>query len=121
VRSFPVRITGSIPRTVATVTLTPPQLTVSPGQTLDLRGRNSWLDGIPPLKYQGEGDTIISAVRRDDSFVDLTGSPVRFSSNRPSVVKVDPRTGILTALAPGVATVTVTIAGRSASAPFVVS
>jgi beta-glucosidase len=120
VYTFRVRITGSIPRTIATVTLSPPALTLSPGQTLDLRGRNPWLDGLAPAQYQSVGDTIISAVRRDDSFVDLSHASMRFSSNRPGVVSVD-RNGLVRARSPGVATVSATVGGVTASTPFVVT
>ena len=118
--SLPVRITGSIPRTINTVSLAPPQLTLKPGQELNLRGRNQWLDGLAPTQYQSKGDTIITAVRRDDSFVDLTNAPLGFSTDRPSVLRVD-RNGVTTAVAPGVATVTVKIDGVTASTPFVVT
>jgi beta-glucosidase-like glycosyl hydrolase len=120
VRTLPVRITGSIPRTVATVSLAPPKLVLAQGETLDLRGRNPWLDGLAPTEQQDRGDTIVSAVRRDDTFVDLTNAPFQFSSNRPDVLRVDAG-GVVTAVGPGVATVTVTVGGASATATFVVS
>jgi hypothetical protein len=119
VRSLPVRITGSIPRTIATVSLAPPLSALNTGQTLDLRGRNPWLDGLAPTQYQRDGDTIISAVRRDDSFADLTNVPITFTSNRPDVLRVDAN-GLVTAAAPGVATLTVKVGSATASAPFVV-
>jgi hypothetical protein len=119
VRSLPVRIGGSIPRTIATLTLAPPAVSLASGDTLDLRGRNPWLDGLAPPQYQREGDTIVSAVRRDDSFVDLTGAPLSFSTDRPDVLRVDP-SGLVKAIAPGVATVTVKLGKLAATAPFVV-
>ena len=87
VRTFGVRVSGRIPRSVKTVTLAPAQLRLSRGQTIDLRGRNPWLDGLAPAHPQG--DQILSAVRADDSFADLAGASIRFSSNRPSVAGVD--------------------------------
>jgi len=120
IRTRGVQITGAIPPSIATVSLAPPALTLQPGQTLDLRGRNPWLDGLAPTQDQTEGDTIVSAVRRDDSFVDTSSAPLRFNSDRPDVLRVDAN-GIVSAVAPGVATVTVTLAGASASAPFVVA
>jgi hypothetical protein len=120
VRRFPVLVTGAIPRTIATVTLAPPLLTLSPGQTLNLRGRNPWLDGLAPTQYQAEGDTIISAVRRDDSFVNLAGAAIRFASDRPAVLRVD-QGGVVTAVAPGVASISVRVGGATASVPFTVS
>ncbi len=118
-RSLPVRITGSIPRTIATVTLAPPLFTLRTGQRLNLHGRNPWLDGLAPTQYQPEGDTTISAVRRDDSFVDLTSVPMKFSSDRPGVLKVN-RHGVLTAVGPGVATITVSLGGKTAKTAFAV-
>jgi beta-glucosidase-like glycosyl hydrolase len=118
-RSARVRIIGAIPRSVATVSLAPPRLALAPGQTLDLRGRNPWLDGLAPTRFQGVGDTIISAVRRDDSFADLAHAPMRFSSNRPGVLKVS-RDGVVTAVAPGVATVSVSVAAKTAQTAFAV-
>ena len=119
VRSLPVQITGSIPRTIATLALAPPRVSLASGDTLDLRGRNPWLDGLAPAQYQREGDSIVSAVRRDDSFVDLAGAPLSFSSDRPDVLRVDPG-GVVKAVSPGVATVTVKLGKLSATAPFVV-
>jgi beta-glucosidase len=118
-RSLPVRITGTIPRTVATLTLAPPSMSLAPGQKLDLRGRNPWLDGLAPAQYERQGDAIVSAVRRDDSFVDLTGAPLEFSSDRPDVARVDSH-GVIEAVAPGVASVTVKLGTVAATAPFVV-
>ena len=118
-RSLPVRITGRIPRTIATVSLAPPRVAFRAGQTLDLRGHNPWLDGLAPTRYEDEGHTIISAVRRDDSFVDLTNVPMTFSSNRSDVLKVDGN-GVVTAVAPGVATISVTVAGKTARTTFAV-
>jgi hypothetical protein len=118
-RSLPVRISGRIPRTIATVSLAPPKVAFKAGQTLALRGRNPWLDGLAPTQYQSEGDTIVSAVRRDDSFVDLTNAPMTFTSNRPDVLKVA-GDGVITAVAPGVATVSVTVEGKTARTTFAV-
>lgn len=120
VRSLRVRITGSIPRTISTVTVAPPLLTLSPRQRLNLRGRNRWLDGLAPTRYQKEGDTIISAVRRDDTFADLTNVPIHFASNRPKVISVSAR-GVLTAHRAGVASITVKVGRASATAPFTVN
>jgi beta-glucosidase-like glycosyl hydrolase len=119
VRSLRVRVTGSIPRTIATVSLAPPLSALKTGQTLDMRGRNPWLDGLAPTQYQSDGDTIVSAVRRDDSFADLTNVPITFTSDSPDVLRVDAN-GVVTAAAPGVATLTVKIGSASATTPFVV-
>jgi beta-glucosidase-like glycosyl hydrolase len=119
VRSLPVRIGGSIPSDIATLALAPPKLVLAAGETMDLRGRNPWLDGLAPTQYQSEGDTIISAVRRDDSFADASSTPLSFRSDRPDVLRVD-EGGKLTAAAPGVATVTAKTGHATATATFVV-
>jgi hypothetical protein len=119
VRTLRVRVTGSIPRRIATVSLAPPKLALAQGETLNLRDRNPWLDGLAPTEYQSQGNTIISAVRRDDSFVDLSSTPLRFTSNRRDVLSVDGN-GKITAVGRGVATVTVEVGRAKASATFVV-
>jgi beta-glucosidase-like glycosyl hydrolase len=119
VKSLRVRVTGSIPRTIAKLALAPPQVELAVGRTLDLRGRNPWLDGLAPASFEKVGDTIVSAVRRDDSFADPAQVPIRFSSNRPDVLRVDGN-GVITAVAPGVATVTAKAGSARASAAFVV-
>jgi hypothetical protein len=121
VRAFAVRVTGAIPRAVATLALAPPRMVLKAGDTLDLRGRNPWLDGLAPTRFERIGDTIVSAVRRDDTFVDIARAPLRFTSSRPSVLSVDPRTGVLRARSAGVATVTVRLGRAAASAVFVVA
>jgi hypothetical protein len=120
VRTLPVRVTGAIPTTIATLSLAPPKLALKQGESLDLRGRNPWLDGLAPTQYQSQGDTIVSAVRRDDSFADLSNVPLQFSSDRPGVLRVDSN-GVITAVGPGVATITAKAGGASATTPFVVS
>lgn len=118
IASIPVRLTGTIPREIATVAVAPPVLSLPVGQSLDLRGRNPWLQGLAPNAGTANGDTIISAARRDDSFVDLTGVRMTFRSDHPNVLRAASN-GVVTAVAPGVATITVTAGGRSASTPFV--
>jgi hypothetical protein len=118
-RTLKVRVSGRIPSGIATLSLAPPKLVLERGEKLDLRGRNPWLDGLAPAEYESQGDTIVSAVRRDDSFADLSSAPLEFASDRPDVASVDDR-GVITAVGPGVATVTVRLAGRSATATFVV-
>jgi hypothetical protein len=119
-RRLPVRVTGSLPRAIATVSLAPPKLELKQGETLDLRGTNPWLDGLAPPEVQDQGHSIISLVRGDDSFAGLGEVPLRFESDSPGVVSVD-SDGRLTASAPGTATITVRAGDASASAPFVVT
>lgn len=118
-RRFPLRITGQIPSAITTLTLAPPLLRLAPGQTLNLRGRNPWLDGLAPTQYESQGDTIISADRADDTFADLSKIKLTFTSDHPDILSVD-STGLVTAKGPGVATITVSSGGTSTSTPFVV-
>jgi hypothetical protein len=99
------------------VTLSPAQLSLTRGQTIDLRGRNPWLDGLAPAHPQG--DRVLTAVRADDSFADPGDLAVRFSSNRRSVATVDGM-GVVTARGPGVAAIQATVQGATASTPIVV-
>jgi len=119
VRTFKVRVHGRIPRTIRTVTLAPVQLTLRPGQTIDLRGRNPWLQGLAPTGLDDAGDSIITAVNADDSFADPKDLRPVFSSDRPAVAAVD-AAGKVTAVAAGVTTIRVNLGAASASTPIVV-
>ena len=118
VRTFAVWVGGRIPRHVETVTLAPARLSLTRGQTIDLRGRNPWLDGLAPAHPRG--DHVLSVVRGDDSFGDLGDVSIAFASNRSSVASVD-RNGVVTARAPGVATIKATVQGVTAKTPIVVT
>ena len=117
VQSFAVQVGGRLPRSVETVTLAPAQLSLTRGQTIDLRGRNPWLDGLAPAHPQG--DRVLSVVRGDDSFADIGDVSIRFASNRRRVATVDGE-GVVTARAPGVATIEATVQGVRATSPVVV-
>lgn len=118
-RTLRVRVAGRIARRIGTVSIAPPKLVLTSGETLDLRGRNPWLDGLAPQRYERIADPIITAVRRDDSFARLRSQRVRFSSSNPRVLRVE-SDGVIKAVRPGVATVTVTVGRATASTPFVV-
>ena len=118
-RILPVHVSGKIARSVATVSIAPPKLVLTSGETLDLRGRNPWLDGLAPARYERIADPIVTAVRADDSFAPLDSARVRFTSSNPRVLRVG-RKGLVTAVRPGVATVTVAAGRAQAATPFVV-
>ena len=80
------------------------------GETVDLLGKNTWLQGLAPADLANQGDDVVTAVRRDDTFVDLRRAAVDFRSNRPDVARVD-TTGKVLAVGPGVATISVTVDG----------
>ncbi len=65
--------------------------------------------------------TTVTAAMSDDSFADISGATVTYSSNRPSVASVDDK-GLVTAKAPGVATITaaVTIDGKIESGSYAI-
>lgn len=64
-------------------------------------------------------DSVIEAVNNDQSFVDLSTAQVSYSSNNPAVATVS-GSGLVRAVAGGVATITVTVNGVSGSVPIVV-
>lgn len=112
------RVTGRLPQKIRHVTVEPPRLDLRQGQKLNLQGRNRWLGGLSE-NSRPVSARIVTAVREDQSFVDLRRRKVRYSSNRPRVVRVR-RNGRLTAIRPGVATVTVSVGGARGRATFVV-
>jgi beta-glucosidase-like glycosyl hydrolase len=114
-----IKVRGSLPRPVRHVTVQPEKLVLRPGERLNLVGRNSWLSDLTGGRYPETADRIIEAARDDQSLVDLSRVPIRFTSNRPSVVRVGPR-GRLKAVGRGVATVTVTVAKARGRAVIVV-
>ncbi|MEJ2083517.1 MAG: Ig-like domain-containing protein, partial [Acidobacteriota bacterium] len=65
--------------------------------------------------------TTVTAAMSDDSFADISGATVTYSSNRPSVASVDDK-GLVTAKAPGVATIAaaVTIDGKTESGSYAI-
>jgi len=86
---------------------------------LDLRGKNRWLKGLGPTGTDPRAEAIVSAVRQDDSFVNLKKAKLEFRSSRSNVLDVSSR-GRLVAKRPGVATISVSFGGKSARMPFAV-
>lgn len=119
VQEVPVRVSGQISTAIRHVTVQTPKSFLSVGEALDLRGENPWLQGLGPSGTEPRAEDIVAAVRDDDSFVDLADGDLRYSSNRPDVLDVTPA-GIVAAKNQGVATITVTAAGRHADAVFAV-
>jgi beta-glucosidase len=117
-----VNVHGAIAPRIQYVTVQPDQVIFQPGQALDLTGKNPWIapDTNPSLEQpHASADNIVEAVNSDQSFADLTSAHVRYESSNPDVVKVS-RTGTLTAVAHGTATISVTVNGVTGTAPVVV-
>lgn len=119
VRTLRLRITGRIPRVVRRLVLEPLRPVMRRGETQDLMGTNPMYRGLAPA-LADPGDRVLTAVRADDSFATLRARDVAFTSNSPTVATVD-RRGVLTAVGPGVATITAVVDGVRASAPVVVT
>lgn len=110
-----VNIQGNLTPKIAHVTVQPEQLIYHAGDKIDLKGKNKWIksDINPDLEEtHAVADNIVEAVNNDGSFVNLAGADIRYSSNRPSVAGVGSN-GIVKAVAPGVATISVTVNGIS--------
>ena len=115
-----VQVTADATPTVRTVTVQPGQVVFTPGERLELTGTNPWIaDDTAQAAEHAKADGIVSAVRSDQSFVDLTRATVTYRSSNPRVARVS-RTGRLTAVAPGTTTVSVTVDGVTGSAPITV-
>jgi beta-glucosidase len=118
-----VKVTGSITPRVQTVTVQPDQVIFRPGNTLRLTGVNPWIapDTDSSLEQRhASADNIVEAVNNDESFVNLSRAHVSYASNDDHVAKVS-RTGVLTAVGPGVATISVTVNGVTGTTPIVVN
>lgn len=109
--SSAVNIQGTLTPKIVHVTVQPEQVIYQVGDKVDLKGKNKWIksDINPNLEEKHAiADNIIEAVNNDGSFVDLSHTTVQYQSDRPSVASVS-NDGIVTMLAPGVATITATV------------
>jgi beta-glucosidase-like glycosyl hydrolase len=125
-QSAPIDVTGSLTPHVQYVTVQPPAVVYKPGDSLDLSGKNPWIaDDTNQAVEQTERNTtitadhIVEAVNDDGSFVKLSSADVSYSSSNNNVATVS-SSGVLTAVAPGVATISVTVNGVTGSAVIVV-
>ncbi len=115
-----VAVTGTITPRTRYVTVQPDHVVFAPGQSIDLAGRNPWIaDDTAQAAQHVPADRIVEAVNNDESFVDLTRTPVRYRSSDPRVARIS-RTGQVTLVAPGVATISATVNGVTGSTPVVV-
>ncbi len=117
-----VTVHGAITPRVQYVTVQPDQAIFQPGQTFDLTGKNPWIapDTNPSLEQShAAADNIVEAVDNDQSFADLSRAHVSYASSNPDVATVS-RTGMLTAVGHGTATISVTVNGVTGTTPIVV-
>ncbi|MCO5974846.1 glycoside hydrolase family 3 C-terminal domain-containing protein [Actinoallomurus soli] len=115
-----VRVTGTITPRTRYVTVQPDHVVFAPGESIDLAGKNPWIaDDTAQASQHVRADHIVEAVNNDESFVDLAHTRVGYRSSDPRVARVSPA-GKVTLVAPGVATISVTVNGVTGSTPVVV-
>ena len=115
-----VAVRGTITPSVQYVTVQPDQVEFSPGQSLDLTGKNPWIaDDTAQAAQHVPADNIVEAVNNDESFVDMAHAGVVYRSSNPRVATVSPA-GRLSTVAPGVATISVTVGHVTGTMPVVV-
>jgi beta-glucosidase-like glycosyl hydrolase len=120
-------VTGSITPKIQTVTVQPENVVYNAGDTVDLTGKNQWIkDDTTGAGSVGQGrnmnvtaDNIVMAVNNDQSFVNVAGAQVTYSSSNPAVATVS-SAGLVRAVGDGTATITVTVNGASGTTPIVV-
>src|SRR5581483_10921046 len=82
VGSDTVAVTGSITPRVQYVTVQPDKVVFTPGQHLNLAGRNPWIkDDTGQADQHVRADAIVEAVNNDESFVNLRTAGVRYKSS----------------------------------------
>ncbi|RSM50694.1 beta-glucosidase [Amycolatopsis balhimycina DSM 5908] len=115
-----VAVTGRITPKTQYVTVQPDQVVFAPGDGLDLTAKNPWIaDDTAQAAQHVPADHVVEAVHNDQSFVDLSRKRIGYRSSDPRVAQVS-RTGKVTMMAPGVATISVTVDGVTGSTPVVV-
>ena len=122
VDSMSVNIQGELTPKIVHVTLQPEKLIYEVGETINLNGKNKWIESdITPAweELHSTADHIIEAVNNDGSFVHLESTHVHYQSNNESVAKVNDE-GIVKTVGTGVATITATVDGVSGSMVMVV-
>ncbi len=115
-----VAIRGATRPRVSYVTVQPDQVIFTPGQRLDLTGKNPWIaDDTTQATQHVPADNIVQAVNNDETFVDLAHTHVRYRSSNTNVATVS-KTGTVQTIAAGVATISVTVKGVTGSTPVLV-
>ncbi len=120
VGSATVNVTGAITPRVKYVTVQPDQAVFTPGQSLDLTGRNPWIkDDTGQASDHVPADNIVEAVNNDQSFLDLAHAHVTYASSNPDVATVS-SAGTVKTIAAGATTISVTVNGVTGTTPVVV-
>ncbi|MBS2964227.1 glycoside hydrolase family 3 C-terminal domain-containing protein [Actinocrinis puniceicyclus] len=120
VASAPLRVTGAITPRIQYVTVQPDQVAFTPGDKLDLTGKNPWIaDDTAQAAQHQSADDIVEAVNNDESFVTLAAKHVSYRSSNPAVASVS-RDGVVTMHANGAATIRVSVDGVTGTTPVVV-
>jgi beta-glucosidase len=120
VGSTTVTVSGAMTPRVNYVTVQPDQVVFTPGQRLDLTGKNPWIkDDTGQASQHVPADNIVEAVNNDQSFVDLAHAHVTYVSSNPNVATVS-NTGMVNTIAAGAATITVTVNGVTGTTPILV-
>jgi beta-glucosidase-like glycosyl hydrolase len=120
-----VTVTGAMTPKVQYVTVQPEGTIYQAGQTIDLTSKNQWLkDDTNPAEQPDRNfgitaDNVVQAVNNDQSFVNLSGATVTYSSSNPTVATVS-SAGLVRAVSDGAATITVTVNGVSGTMPILV-
>jgi len=120
VGSGTVAVHGAIRPRVKYVTVQPDQVQFTPGESLDLTGKNPWIkDDTAQADQHVVADNVVEAVNNDESFVNLSKAHVRYTSSHPAVATVS-KTGVVRTIAAGTATISATVNGVTGSTPIVV-
>jgi len=120
IASAPLRVSGAITPRIQYVTVQPDQVVFTPGDKLDLTGKNPWVaDDTAQAAQHQSADSIVEAVDNNESFVNLAGKHVSYSSSNPAVASVS-RSGVVTTHANGTASIRVTVDGVTGTTPIVV-
>ena len=115
-----VAVTGALAPKTKYVTVQPGQVVFTPGQSLDLTAKNPWIaDDTAQADRHVPADRVVEAVHDDQSFVELSRARIGYRSSDPRVAQVS-RSGKVTMVAPGVATISVTVDGVIGTTPVVV-
>ncbi|HEX9337158.1 MAG TPA: glycoside hydrolase family 3 C-terminal domain-containing protein, partial [Pseudonocardiaceae bacterium] len=118
--SATVTVTVTITPRVRYVTVQPDQAVFAPGQTVDLTGKNPWIaDDTAQASQHVPADNIVEAVNNDESFVDLAHAHVTYRSSNTNVARVS-GTGMVTTVAAGAATISVSVNGVTGTTPILV-
>jgi beta-glucosidase-like glycosyl hydrolase len=117
-----VSVHGAITPRVQYVTVQPDQAVVSPGETINLAGKNPWIASDTNASLEqphASADNVVEAVNNDQSFVNLAHAHVVYGSSDPAVATVN-ASGVVTAVSAGVTTLKVTVNGVTGTTPLAV-